>query len=76
MNYERLTNYHWRTLCGVVYVDRTQTPVLCFTIVDVTILDCIFVENMKTFFVLDMMCWKSHPIYDTEVRINIKIRIR
>ncbi|XP_054721415.1 snurportin-1-like [Uloborus diversus] len=32
-----------------------------------TILDCIYVELTKTYYVLDVMCWNSHPLYDSEV---------
>ncbi|ELT88614.1 hypothetical protein CAPTEDRAFT_106937 [Capitella teleta] len=30
------------------------------------ILDCIYSEVSKTFYVLDMMNWKSHPLYDSD----------
>ena len=35
-----------------------------------SILDCIHHEILQTFFVLDLMCWNSHPVYnsDTEFR--------
>ncbi|XP_076822116.1 snurportin-1-like [Clavelina lepadiformis] len=35
-----------------------------------TVLDCIYRELDKTFFVLDIMCWNSHSVYesDTEFR--------
>lgn len=32
-----------------------------------TVLDCIYNESLRTFFILDLMCWSSHPIYDSEV---------
>ncbi|XP_035667096.1 snurportin-1-like [Branchiostoma floridae] len=31
-----------------------------------TILDTIFCEASRTFYVLDIMCWKGHPVYDSE----------
>ncbi|CAH1253020.1 SNUPN [Branchiostoma lanceolatum] len=31
-----------------------------------TILDTIFCEASRTFYVLDVMCWKGHPVYDSE----------
>lgn len=35
-----------------------------------TLLDCIFSEVDNTFYVLDVMCWNQHPVYecDTEFR--------
>lgn len=33
---------------------------------DYTILDCIFSESTNTFYVLDVMCWRGHPVYDSE----------
>jgi len=33
---------------------------------DYTILDCIFSEMTNTFYVLDVMCWRGHPVYDSE----------
>lgn len=33
---------------------------------DYTILDCIFNEQTNTFYVLDVMCWRGHPVYDSE----------
>ncbi|CAL8359078.1 unnamed protein product [Lota lota] len=37
---------------------------------DYTILDCIYSEVDRTFYILDVMCWRGHPIYDcpTEFR--------
>ena len=34
---------------------------------DNAILDCIYHEVEKTFYVLDIMSWKDHPVYDSEV---------
>ena len=30
------------------------------------ILDCLFHEGLQTFFVLDIMCWGGHPVYDSD----------
>ncbi len=30
------------------------------------ILDCLFHETQQTFFVLDIMCWGGHPVYDSD----------
>ncbi|CAD5123814.1 DgyrCDS12125 [Dimorphilus gyrociliatus] len=35
-----------------------------------TVLDCIFNEALRTFFILDLMCWSSHPIYDSETEFR------
>ncbi|XP_061629405.1 snurportin-1 [Phyllopteryx taeniolatus] len=31
---------------------------------DYTILDCIYSEVDRTFYILDIMCWRGHPVYD------------
>ncbi|XP_029431116.1 snurportin-1 isoform X2 [Rhinatrema bivittatum] len=33
---------------------------------DYTILDCIYSEVARTFYVLDVMCWRGHPVYDCQ----------
>lgn len=30
-------------------------------------LDCIFSEIDKTFYILDIMCWNDYPVIDSEV---------
>ncbi|XP_015929325.2 snurportin-1 isoform X1 [Parasteatoda tepidariorum] len=35
-----------------------------------TILDCIFDESNKTYYILDVMCWKSHPCYDSDTEFR------
>ncbi|KAH0619844.1 hypothetical protein JD844_014185 [Phrynosoma platyrhinos] len=35
---------------------------------DYTILDCIFSEAKQTFYVLDVMCWRGHPVYDCQFK--------
>ncbi|XP_031571924.1 snurportin-1-like [Actinia tenebrosa] len=37
---------------------------------DYTILDCIFNEVSSTFYVLDIMCWRGHPVYDSETEFR------
>ncbi|XP_039629590.1 snurportin-1 isoform X1 [Polypterus senegalus] len=31
---------------------------------DYTILDCIFSDVDRTYYILDLMCWRGHPVYD------------
>uniref|UniRef100_A0A8D0BM25 Snurportin-1 n=1 Tax=Salvator merianae TaxID=96440 RepID=A0A8D0BM25_SALMN len=31
-----------------------------------TILDCIYSESKQTYFILDVMCWRGHPVYDCQ----------
>ncbi|XP_004712107.1 snurportin-1 [Echinops telfairi] len=33
---------------------------------DYTILDCIYSEVNQTYYVLDVMCWRGHPVYDCQ----------
>ncbi|XP_005000870.1 snurportin-1 isoform X2 [Cavia porcellus] len=33
---------------------------------DYTILDCIYSEVSQTYYVLDVMCWRGHPVYDCQ----------
>lgn len=40
---------------------------------DHTILDCIFSELTNTFYVLDVMSWRGHPVYDSEVNLFVDI---
>lgn len=37
---------------------------------DYTILDCIYSDVDRTYYILDIMCWRGHPVYDcsTEFR--------
>lgn len=35
---------------------------------DYTILDCVYSEMDRTFYILDVMCWRGHPVYDCPVR--------
>lgn len=36
---------------------------------DYTILDCIYSEVDRTYYILDVMCWRGHPVYDCPVRL-------
>lgn len=36
---------------------------------DYTILDCIYSEVDRTYYILDVMCWRGHPVYDCTVRL-------
>lgn len=36
---------------------------------DYTILDCIYSEVDRTYYILDVMCWRGHPVYDCPVRM-------
>lgn len=42
---------------------------LQITLPDYTILDCIYSEVDRTFYILDVMCWRGHPVYDCPVRL-------
>lgn len=37
---------------------------------DSTILDCLYNEAAKTFYILDLMCWNGHTVYDTETEFR------
>jgi snurportin-1 len=39
-------------------------------VTDYCILDCIYHEPTRTYYVLDVMCWRGHPVYDSEVIRN------
>ena len=41
--------------------------VICCILADNSVLDCIYSEVDRTYYVLDLMCWASYPIYDSEV---------
>ena len=40
------------------------------TISENVILDCIFDEKEGIYYVLDIMCWSNHPVYDSEVYVS------
>ncbi|CAI2182687.1 2831_t:CDS:2 [Funneliformis geosporum] len=37
---------------------------------DYCILDCIYDQTKFTYYVLDLMCWKGHPIYDCDTEFR------
>lgn len=37
---------------------------------DSTILDCVYSEVNRTYYVLDVMCWRSQPVYDSETEFR------
>ncbi|GFR96324.1 snurportin-1-like [Elysia marginata] len=37
---------------------------------DSTILDCLYNEATKTFYILDLMCWNGHTVYDSETEFR------
>ena len=39
---------------------------MCHAAKHYSILDCILHEPSRTYFVLDIMCWRAHPVYDTD----------
>jgi len=41
----------------------------CCILADNSVLDCIYSDVNRTYYVLDLMCWSSYPIYDSEVGI-------
>nr|XP_037268259.1 snurportin-1-like isoform X2 [Rhipicephalus microplus] len=34
---------------------------------DFCLLDCVFSELHRTYYILDLLCWKSHPVCDSEM---------
>ena len=37
---------------------------------DTCIMDCIYYEGTQTFYVLDIMCWGGHPVYDSDTEFR------
>lgn len=50
---------------------QVEAESLCSVSVDYTILDCIYSEVSQTYYVLDVMCWRGHPVYDCQVRTGL-----
>ena len=44
----------------------------CYFKGDATILDCLYSEAQQTYYVLDLMCWNGHDIYESEVMIEMR----
>ncbi|XP_071964669.1 snurportin-1-like [Antedon mediterranea] len=40
------------------------------TISQYTILDCVYDEVSKTYYILDVMCWGGHPVYDCDTEFR------
>lgn len=37
---------------------------------DFCLLDCVFSEVHRTYYILDLLCWKSHPVCDSEAEFR------
>ncbi|XP_064474621.1 snurportin-1-like isoform X2 [Ornithodoros turicata] len=37
---------------------------------DYCLLDCIYSESNSVFYILDIMCWSSHPVFDSEAEFR------
>lgn len=37
---------------------------------DYSILDCIYHEGSRKFYVLDLLCWRGHPVYDSDTEFR------
>lgn len=37
---------------------------------DFCLLDCVFSELHRTYYILDLLCWKSHPVCDSEAEFR------
>jgi len=48
-------------------IQNTKMQFVNLLFSDNVILDCIFHEVEKTFYVLDIMSWNGHPTYDSDV---------
>lgn len=42
-----------------------------FSAKDYCILDCLYHESLQTFFVMDIMCWRGHPVYDCDTEFRL-----
>lgn len=38
---------------------------------DFCLLDCVFSEVQRVYYILDVMCWKSHPLFDSEAEFRL-----
>ena len=36
-----------------------------------TILDCLYHEATSTYYILDIMCWRAHPVYDSDLEFRL-----
>ena len=53
--------------CNVSMLIMSVVIVVCCIFADNSVLDCIYSDVNRTYYVLDLMCWSSYPIYDSEV---------
>lgn len=37
---------------------------------DYCILDCVFYESTQSYYILDVMCWGGHPVYDSDTEFR------
>ena len=44
-----------------------KITIFVISLSEYTILDCIYNEVEHAFYVIDLTCWKGHPVYDSEV---------
>lgn len=66
----RVTKYECTCHHEAAFVLISFVPIhtyLCDS--DYTILDCIYSEVDRTYYILDVMCWRGHPVYDCPVRL-------
>lgn len=52
-----------------IYTKSINSPVNVL-LADYTILDCIYSEVDRTYYILDVMCWRGHPVYDCPVKLT------
>lgn len=38
---------------------------------DYCILDCVFDEGAQTYYILDVMCWRGNPVYDSDTEFRV-----
>lgn len=58
----------WPGICQLgwaVFGAGVELPV--FVCAVYSILDCIYNEAKQTYYILDVMCWRGHPVYDCQV---------
>lgn len=55
---------HWRNLAPFFWLTSNKFLFISENV----ILDCLFDEKEGIYYVLDIMCWSNHPVYDSEVK--------
>lgn len=58
------TSLHMIWFCRVIY----ELIMIENLVSENVILDCLFDEKEGIYYVLDIMCWSNHPVYDSEVK--------